>query len=366
MVHDILAPKDTSEDAQMRAGQIVCACPASLPRAETRGDNLTLAAGFGLAVLAQAITLTVLPEQSRLIAPTVERIGWPFALLMIGAALASFPAALLLDAFGRRAALGLGASLGAAGGALGAFAVAKGNFFGLCLAAFWLGLAQGFALFYRHIAAQGAPRDGVMVLAGGAGAALFAPLVVSLAASPGATLLAAAALHVVALTLAVRLPHALPRSATIEEGGALTRGFFIATLAGAVAWFVMSAGMLHGPLTLAVCAAAPAFIGGAMGWHLFAMYGPAALAARWPGALPPRPTLAAKLVLLIGGIVAVLSGGSVAGVTAGLIGIGLGWGAVNVAALRLLHESARPSRAALACHDLCLLGAAALGALAFR
>ena len=77
MVHDILAPKDTSDDAQMRAGQIICACPASLPRAETRGDNLTLAAGFGLAVLAQAITLTVLPEQSRLIAPTVERIGWP-------------------------------------------------------------------------------------------------------------------------------------------------------------------------------------------------------------------------------------------------------------------------------------------------
>jgi hypothetical protein len=37
---------------------------------------------------------------------------------------------------------------------------------------------------------------------------------------------------------------------------------------------------------------------------------------------------------------------------------------VNIATLRLLHEGARPSRLALALHDLCLLGAAAAGALA--
>ncbi|BDV35318.1 MFS transporter [Methylocystis iwaonis] len=358
------ASQDEDGATAMRAGQIVCACPASLPRADITDHRLTLAMGFGLAVLAQALVLTVLPEQSRLIAPSAERVGWPFTLLLIGAAMASFPAAMLVDSFGRRAAFGLGASLGAAGGALCAFAISKGNFFGLCLGAFWLGLAQGFALFYRHIAAQGAPRDGLIVLAGGAGAALLTPLFVSLLESPGAMLLAAAGLHIAALALSVRMPHArFGKPGPVERR--LSRAFVIATIAGALAWFVMSAGMLHGPLTLAVCSAAPAFIGGAMGWHLFSMYGPAALAARWPALFPPLPIVGIGLAAMLLGAAAVLSAASVASVTAGLLAIGMGWGAVNVAALRLLHEGARPSRLALALHDVCLLGAAAAGALVF-
>jgi MFS family permease len=354
------APSD--EGALMRVGQIVCACPASLPRAQIVDNRLTLAAGFGLAVLAQALALAVLPEQSRLIAPTIGRVGWPLALLLVGAALASFPAALLVDGFGRRAAFGLGASLGAAGGALAAFSIAKASFFGLCLGAFWLGLAQGFALFYRHIAARGAPRDGLIVLAGGAGAALLAPFIVSVTETPGATLLVASGLHIGALALSVRMPHMIARKAGASEWSP-SRRFATATIAGAFAWFVMSAGMLHGPLTLAVCAATPAFIGGAMGWHLFSMYGPAALAARAPGLFPPMPALGAGLAVMLAGWGAVHLGASIASVAIGLVAIGLGWGAVNIGALHLLHEGARPPRAALAFHDFCLLGAAAAGAL---
>jgi APA family basic amino acid/polyamine antiporter len=46
----------------------------------------------------------------------------------------------------------------------------RGHFPALCLGALWLGLAQGFGLFYRHIAASA--RGGVSVLAAGALAAL--------------------------------------------------------------------------------------------------------------------------------------------------------------------------------------------------
>ncbi|RTL90072.1 MAG: hypothetical protein EKK29_01660 [Hyphomicrobiales bacterium] len=357
------------EEATMRVGALHCACPAAMQRANVTDNRGMLALGFALAVLAQALVLTVLPEQSRLMAPSVERIGWPFALLLVGAAVASFPAALLVDSFGRRAAFGLGASLGAAGGALSAFAVAKGNFFGLCLGAFWLGLAQGFALFYRHIAAQGSARGGLVVLAGGGGAALAAPLFLSVAPGPGATLLMAAGLHVLALGLSVRMPHAVATTVPVPvpapASSRVTRGFALATLVGAAAWFIMSAGMLHGPLTLAVCAAGPAFIGGAMGWHLFSMYGPAALAASLPGLFPPVPALAVGLAVMLLGASAVFLGLSIASVTVGLIAIGVGWGAVNVAALRLLHEDVRPSRLALALHDVILLGAAAAGALVF-
>lgn len=353
-----------ASDPAFRAGQINCACPEDATRDAVTDNRVVLMIAFGLAVLAQALTLTVLPEQGRLLAPTTAGVGLPFALLLIGAALASFPATLLIDAFGRRAAFGLGASLGAAGAALCAFAAMRNNFFALCVGAFWLGLAQGFALFYRHVAAQGSARAALAVFGGGAIAALATPLVVLIAGDPARTLLAAGALHIVALAVVIRLPHRLSEPApAITTQQALPEGFIVATLAGALAWFIMAAGMLHGPLTLAVCSAGPAFIGGAMGWHLVSMYAPAALAARWPALFPPQRAMVMGLLLALAGAGAVYAGLSIASVTAGLIAIGVGWSIVNVACLRQLHAVTTPTRRALAAHDFCLLTAAVAGAL---
>ena len=357
-------PDRPISDPAFRAGQIACACPTDAERDAVTDNRLILTVAFGLAVLAQALTLTVLPEQGRLLAPTNAGVGLPFALLLIGAAVASFPATLLIDAFGRRAAFGLGASLGAAGGALCAFAAMRNNFFALCLGAFWFGLAQGFALFYRHVAAQGSARAALAVFGGGALAAIATPLAVFIAGDPAKTLLTAGGLHILALAVVVRLPHRRDDpAAETNSSHTLPEGFILATLAGALAWCVMAAGMLHGPLTLAACSAGPVFIGGAMGWHLVSMYAPAAVAARWPALFPPNRAMIAGLLLALAGAGAVYAGVSIASVTAGLIAIGVGWSVVNVACLRLLHAGAAPSRRALAAHDFCLLAAAVAGAL---
>ncbi len=143
------------------------------------------------------------------------------------------------------------------------------------------------------------------------------------------------------------------------------RRFALATAVGALAWFLMSAGMLHGPLTLAICSATPAFIGGAMAWHLASMYGPAALAARWPQLFPPLAAAIGGGLAMVVGAGALYTQFSIAGAAAGLVALGVGWGVVNVGALRLLHEGAAPSRTALALHDLLLLSAATAGALVF-
>jgi MFS family permease len=361
------------DELPMRPGELSCVCGPSVggeDALEVR-DLWRLAAGFGLAVLAQALVLSALPEASSGVAPA-GRIGWPYALLLIGAALASFPAALLIDAFGRRSAFALGASLGVAGGLLSAWGVSHGVFGALCLGAFWLGLAQGFSLFYRHIAARGsslAARGGLLVFAGGAAAAGGAPAVIGLAGAFGdgmaPLLVGAALLHVGALWLSTRLPHALA-SATpqSETGAALSWRFGIATFAGALAWFLMSGGMFHGPLNLAHCAASRGFIGAAVSWHLLAMYGPAAIVARWPSILPPMGAIAGGLTVMLLAAAVLHAGASVASLSIALIAIGGGWSLVNIGAIRLLHEYGRPPRAALALHDLCLLGAAALGALA--
>ena len=352
-----------------RVGQLDCACPAGMTQTAISDNRATLAVGFGLAVLSQALVLAVLPEESRLMAPNPDLVGLPFALLLIGAAIAGFPAVLLLDSFGRRAAFGLGASLGAAGGALCAFATTRYNFAALCLGAFWLGLAQGFALFYRHSAAQGAARGALAVFGGGALAAFVAPAALATTTSPATIFAAAAALHIGGLALAVRQPHARPPAQPAPRREAAStrdsRTSLHATLIAALAWFVMAAAMLHGPLSLAACAATPAFIGGATGWHLLAMYAPAALAARWPMFFPPVGGGLGALALMLVGMAAIYAAATPALIASGLFAVGAGWSLANVASLRLLHDRTHLSRQALAAHDFTVLVAAAAGALAF-
>ena len=92
-----------------RAGMLVCVCDPQLdapandngPRAVS---TFGLAVGFAFAVLAQTVASAALPLAGAQLAPRPELVTWPFAALLLGAALASFPASFLRDAFGRRTA----------------------------------------------------------------------------------------------------------------------------------------------------------------------------------------------------------------------------------------------------------------------
>ncbi len=211
--------------APARAGRLACFCPpgapspgadlaASLDEARWSPGVATLAAGFALSVLSQSLALGVLPLAGRLLAPAPILMAAPYIAMLLGAATATFPASFLLDAFGRRAALALGASLGIAGGLVMAWALTVNLFAPFCLGAFWLGVAQGFSLFYRHEAALGAGSGGRAraalivfgsgALAGLAGPALaFAVAIHAPASVFPATALAAALTQVLVLALAV-------------------------------------------------------------------------------------------------------------------------------------------------------------------
>lgn len=140
-----------------RIGRLDCVCAPGDERGSRGGEGLArLAAGFGLAILAQTLVLAALPLAAASSAPRPALAGLPYAIALLGAALATFPASYLLDAFGRRAAFALGASLGVAGGFLAGWAALHRQFPILCIGALWLGLAHGFALFYRHAAATSA------------------------------------------------------------------------------------------------------------------------------------------------------------------------------------------------------------------
>ena len=165
-----------------RAGLLQCLCGVwSAPEDDglVRGPLSTtrLAAGFAFAVLSQVISLSALPIAGAMLAPRPALATWPIGALILGAGVASIPASVLSDRFGRSAGFALGASLGVAGGLLSTWALVTQQFPLLVLASLWLGIAQGFGLFHRHVAA-GVPNGATtlaVVLSAGALAGLVAP-----------------------------------------------------------------------------------------------------------------------------------------------------------------------------------------------
>lgn len=368
----------SDRDAYGRAGRLACLCPPGAAGESARaapGDVVRLAGGFALAVLSQVLTLGMLPLAGLLLAPDPARATWPYAAMLVGSALASFPASLLLDAFGRRAALALGASLGVAGGAIAAWGLAHGVFGALVLGAFWLGIANGFGLFYRHVAAASGAGDGRGAAAGvlGAGAlvGLVAPTLAGFAEGMAETRLfvgtavLAAAAHVGALGLALFKPAPLVALDAAEApASADWRSALLPTALAAIAWFVMTMLMAAAPLAMASCGIGGAVAMGAIAWHVVAMYAPALVLARLPASIEDESIALAGLAILLGAAGLFLMAGSEWAFTVSLVLLGVGWSFVTLATTVWLRRSGAPSRLVLGAHDAILFGAAVLGALA--
>lgn len=364
------------EPAEPRAGMLVCVCdPQFDPPANDNGPKaiptLGLALGFAFAVLAQTVASAALPLAGKMLAPREAFATWPFAAMLLGAALASFPASFLRDAFGRRTGFALGASLGIAGGALLVAALLQRQFAWACLGALWLGMAQGFSFFYRHEAAAASGRPAAAtagVLAGGVLAALAGPTLVTFVeglAQPfflvGAAGLAAAA-HAVSLGVAVTLAPD-PPPIFRPKLTAPVKAILGPTLLGALAWFGMSAVMSGAPLALMGCGIGEAALFGFIALHVAAMYAPAVPLALIGDRVSPV-LLAGLGVVLVAAAVPLQLLGSAEAITAALIAVGAGWSVATVGCTAWLYRGGRPGRLGLALHDGSLFLCAILGAVA--
>ncbi|MBL8588655.1 MAG: hypothetical protein JNK46_09005 [Methylobacteriaceae bacterium] len=366
-----------------RAGRLACFCPPGVapddddrPAEMSRYALALTVAGFALSVLAQTLAIGVLPIAGLLIAPKAAWSTLPYAALLAGAAVATFPASFLEGAFGRRAAFALGASHGVAGGLVMAWAIGAQHFVGLCLGAFWLGVAQGFSLFYRHVvgldARAGAARAMATVFAAGAFAGLAAPALARLAAdlAPNQIYAAAAAAAAFVQVGVMALALAAPVGARVATEQALARPAPVAwsvmagpTLLGALAWFAMTAIMVASPGAMIGCGVSAADATGAVAWHVVAMYAPA-LAVPLLVARLGAPALAALGLALIA-LAKWLSLGAdqYASFLVALIIVAVGWAWTTAAATQWLHGAGAPSRLQLALHDAALFLAAVAGAL---
>ncbi len=375
-------PDDGGPD-QVRPGRLACLCPplGAFTRTGAAGA-VALVTGAGFACLAQVLVYGTLPLAGALLSRDVVEASLPMAACLAGAVLASLPGAFLMDAFGRRAALATGASLGAAGGTTVAVGLLALSLPVVLVGAFWLGVAQGFAMLYRHAAAAGdgdrrrqvAAVLGVGVAAGLAGPALatFAEGLVAPFTLVGAALAAALA-SVGALAAALAEPTAPPAAAPLASAGAPARGapavplfdtrFLVATAIGVVAWATMASAMTHAPMALVDCGVSASATYGIVAWHVVAMYAPAAAIGLFGLRIAPVVAAGAGLALLAAAFAATALFAPIAGEISRLMLVGAGWSLATLGATLILHAGPPPRRLVLALHDGALLTAALLAAL---
>ena len=361
---------------QARPGHLACACevdpPSSSGRALGAPGVASTAAVFALTVLAQALAAATLPMAGAILAPTPLWRAAPYALFLLGAALATLPAALLADGFGRRAALALGASLGIGGGALAAHGFVAGQFSGLALGALWLGAAQGFGFFYRHgpiSRSENRSTDFAIVFGGGAVAALLAPAVVSLAQStpgplaPAKLLIGASIVEVAVLLLAIGFQPAAAVATAAEARAIPHLRFLGATLAAAGAWFGMSHLMATAAPSMALCGIGMATASGVIANHLLWMYAPAAFAGLWLRRVGAARVAATGLIVVAGAVFEFGRSATTFEFAASMAVAGFGWSLAMSGASALLLQDGAPSARWLALHDAAFFSAAVAGAL---
>lgn len=357
-----------------RAGQLDCVCAIG-PGEETadgRGTAL-LATAFSLSVLSQVLIIGILPLAGLSLAPSRAWAALPYTAFYTGAVVAGLPASLLLDTLGRRAAFSLGASLGTAGGLVLVWSLTRWHFGGLVLGSFWLGVAGGFSLFYRHAAAGlGGKGATALLLVFGAAtfAGLVAPTIANIAealASPrtfvgmGAT---AAIAHVGSLGATAALPYRRPRTA-LEQAVETKpwRAIVLPTLIGALAWFLMTALMGATPIAMVGCGLSGA-ISGVIAWHVIAMYAPSLVLAGVPDAVRPPWIVAGGCLALAAATLAFSLSDSITVFSVSAALLGIGWSLVTLGTTLWIYRDGQPSRWALGFHDGGLLAGALFGALA--
>ena len=144
---------------------------------------LTIALSF--AMTAPAITVLLGGVVGSILAPNPKWSTLPVALMVIGGATTSFPAAHLMRLMGRKFGFILAAFIGIAAGLLAAYAVHRGVFTLFCVASLLTGVQTAFVQQYRFAAAESVPLNKAsnaisFMMLGGIVAAYLGPEVATL------------------------------------------------------------------------------------------------------------------------------------------------------------------------------------------
>jgi MFS family permease len=290
---------------------------------------------------------------------TVPVTGW-----VVGAALTTFFASMLMKRIGRRGGFTVGTLCGMLGAAICCVALYMHDFWLFVAGASVFGVYNAFGQYYRFAAADAAPEHFKAkaisyVLAGGLVGGIIGPSLSRWTKDLLDTQFLGAYLTLIVflgLVLVVlrRLDIPVPTEAEVQEQGrplweiAAQPAFIVAVLAAAVSYGVMNLLMTATPLAMGVCGHPYSAAAMVISSHVIGMFAP----SFFTGSLIQRFGVLQVMfvgVLINGLCIAIaLAGVDVANFWAALVLLGVGWNFMYIAATALLTETYRPAERAKA------------------
>jgi MFS family permease len=288
---------------------------------------------------------------------TLPVTGW-----VLGAALTTFPASLLMKRIGRRAGFTVGALTGIAGAALCSLAIYLANFWLLCLGTLVFGVYNACAQYYRFAAADAVAADFKakaisLVLAGGLVGGIVGPEVSKHTVDLFAERYLGAYLVLIAfLALAVCVVQLIDipppsQSEAREPGRPLAQimaqpTFVVAVICGAVGYGVMNLLMTATPLAMGICGHPYSAAATVIGSHVIAMFGPSLFTGSLIKRFGVLQSMLAGTLLLYACVGVALSGVAVSDFWLALVLLGVGWNFLYIGATTLITETCAPSERA--------------------
>lgn len=297
------------------------------------------------------------------LAPSPRLATVPAVTYVLGAAISTLPASLFMKRHGRRVGFLLGSSLGMAGGAVGAIAIAVHSFTLLLAGTFLCGIHNAFGQYYRFAAADAAPPDWKsraisLTLAGGIFGGFIGPAVgrftrdmvePQFLASYAALAVFALASFVIAAGLSFPEQSPEERHGTGRPLGVILRqpAVVVAVLAAAAGYGVMNLLMSVTPLAMDLCCGHPfadaTFV---LQWHVIGMFAP----SFFTGGLIRRAgvlnVLLAGAALMFVCVAIAMSGVTLMHFWWALTLLGVGWNFLYIGGTMLLTEAHRPAEKA--------------------
>jgi MFS family permease len=331
------------------------ACSAQLPVSDHSMPNVAI---LFLAQMLTGAGLTAVVLFGGLLsaelAPTASLATLPVSMAVVGMALSTVPAALLMRITGRRPGLIAGAIIGVGAAVLCAYAIAQRSFVLFSGGSLLFGTATAFTQQYRFVAAESVPRERAsraisFVLLGSLGAALVGPQIAMAARSwiahreyAGSFLSVGILYALGAIVLCWLRPTgsaATPTVAAAPTVGKLIREPMLrrAMLAGGVAFAVMSFVMTAAPVSMhSVHHHSASAVAWTIQSHILAMYVPALFSGRLAARYGERAMMVAGSMLLGASVIVNVAGHQVLHYWVGLVLLGMGWNLLFVAGTSLL------------------------------
>lgn len=343
---------------------------------------LILATAQGLAVTGTIMVTTASALVGHLLAIDKSLATLPIALQFTATMAVTIPASLLMARIGRRAGFILGASTQMIGAGCATYAIMQNSFLLFCLSGLLLGMANATSQYYRFAAADAAdakfkPKAISFVLTGGVAAAVFGPQMATMTRDylplyPFAGLFLFIAVLSVA-NMAVLSFLKIPKPPRSHFGGGRPMAtiiaqpiFIVAAFGGMIAYGVMVLVMTATPLAMAACDFSfndSAFV---IQWHVLGMFAPAFFTGHLISRFGVLTVMQVGVALLIGSIVASITGLSLVHFWVGLLLLGVGWNFLFIGATTLLTEAYLPEEKGKvqAINDFLVFGSSAAGSFA--